>query len=257
MGWSKQMEQVRSAAAATMEQLVPTAQQVTPDYLVYQAAPLHNTFLNLLDEGLPRHARRCHSIAGCRPARVPKVSMDSKPARQEAPADLCGAPTEGSLPLQSHEVANCKRATTATPTGSPGTFAQTDAETKLEADPPFTTVALRNLPQAFKQADLLEAMDKCGLHEAYNFCYVPASFQDGSCRGYAFINFTTPASAAWFLSSWQGSRMFCDGYHHKPLIVAVAGVQGLEALLAQASMKKMQRVKNPAFLPYIAHRMNQ
>eukprot|EP00403_Amphidinium_massartii_P029426 CAMPEP_0178398376 /NCGR_PEP_ID=MMETSP0689_2-20121128/14741_1 /TAXON_ID=160604 /ORGANISM="Amphidinium massartii, Strain CS-259" /LENGTH=305 /DNA_ID=CAMNT_0020019137 /DNA_START=110 /DNA_END=1027 /DNA_ORIENTATION=- len=116
----------------------------------------------------------------------------------------------------------------------------------------YTTAMLQNLPQLFTQRDLLHAMDQSGFAKTYDFCYVPVSFQDGSCRGYAFVNFKRHEAAAAFISQWHGSFHFCGGCHHKPLSVIVAEMQGLEALLAQPSMKKLQRVRNPAYRPFIA-----
>jgi len=115
----------------------------------------------------------------------------------------------------------------------------------------YTTIMLKNLPQVFSQQDLMRAMDKHGFAKTYNFCYVPVNFQEGSCRGYAFINFRTYTVAAAFLSAWHGSRIFCTDLHYRPLVAVVAGSQGLEALVAQPSMKKLQRVRNPAYRPFI------
>eukprot|EP00403_Amphidinium_massartii_P017699 CAMPEP_0178411408 /NCGR_PEP_ID=MMETSP0689_2-20121128/21479_1 /TAXON_ID=160604 /ORGANISM="Amphidinium massartii, Strain CS-259" /LENGTH=306 /DNA_ID=CAMNT_0020032613 /DNA_START=50 /DNA_END=967 /DNA_ORIENTATION=+ len=120
------------------------------------------------------------------------------------------------------------------------------------ADDAFTTVMLQNLPQMFSQIDLMQAMDQKGFARTYDFCYMPVTFHDGYCRGYAFINFRTHEAAETLLNEWHGNVMFCDAYHRKPLVATVASTQGLEALLAQPSMKKLQRVRNPAFRPFIA-----
>jgi len=247
---TRAMEKVRCAAAATMEQLVPTAQLLTPDYTVYRGTPLSNTFLNVLDDSQEqvRPMRRSRSIVSLFPvkggASASAISMHTL-ADQDVCVKHCAASTTDD------ELPDSEVASTAPPCGSPGTSSDSEEDINIEAGQQFTTIMLQNLPQTFKQSDLLEAMDMCGLKGAYNFCYVPASFRDGTCRGYAFINFTTHASAAWLLSSWQGSTRFCEKYHRKPLIAAIAGVQGQEALLAQSSMKKLQRVKNPAFRPYV------
>jgi len=267
---TRAMEKVRCAAAATMEQLVPTAQQITPDYMAYRATPLTNTFLNLIDDSQEqlRHKKRSRSIVSLIPVKggtsASEIFMESVAGQDLRVKHLAASTADDSLAPQDscakcraastrdHEVPDSEVASTAPPCGSPGTSSDIEEDDiNMEAGPQFTTVMLQNLPQTFKQLDLLEAMDSCGLKGTYNFCYVPASFRDGTCRGYAFINFTTHASAAWLLSSWQGSTRFCEKYHRKPLIAAIAGVQGQEALLAQSSMKKLQRVKNPAFRPYV------
>eukprot|EP00971_Amphidinium_carterae_P144765 2868505-Amphidinium_carterae.1 len=43
-------EQVRMSATATLQTMIPTSQQITPDYMVYRTAPLPNTFLNFIDD---------------------------------------------------------------------------------------------------------------------------------------------------------------------------------------------------------------
>eukprot|EP00403_Amphidinium_massartii_P015249 CAMPEP_0178428784 /NCGR_PEP_ID=MMETSP0689_2-20121128/30461_1 /TAXON_ID=160604 /ORGANISM="Amphidinium massartii, Strain CS-259" /LENGTH=284 /DNA_ID=CAMNT_0020050577 /DNA_START=46 /DNA_END=900 /DNA_ORIENTATION=+ len=115
-----------------------------------------------------------------------------------------------------------------------------------------TTLMLQNFPEDCTQQDLMDALEHDGFGKAYNFCYLPASFESGCCRGYAFLNFRTPAAAAKVLSKWQASTYFCGPTYRKPLAVCVAKMQGIDALLAQPSLKKLARVRNPAFRPFIA-----
>eukprot|EP00971_Amphidinium_carterae_P102426 2027882-Amphidinium_carterae.1 len=56
------MEQVRRAAAVTMEGSTSTPQQVSSDYMMYRAAPLSNTFLNFIDDSHLVRRRRSRSI---------------------------------------------------------------------------------------------------------------------------------------------------------------------------------------------------
>eukprot|EP00971_Amphidinium_carterae_P110171 2182365-Amphidinium_carterae.1 len=56
--------------------------------------------------------------------------------------------------------------------------------------------------------------------------------------------------AAEFMRVWQGHRMFCDGWHCKPLTTEVASIQGVDALMEQ----RKHHVRNPKFRPYIARR---
>mmetsp|Transcript_11493 Transcript_11493/g.26028 ORF Transcript_11493/g.26028 Transcript_11493/m.26028 type:complete len:241 (-) Transcript_11493:137-859(-) len=230
------MEQVRCAAAARMEFAVPTAQQVGPDYMIYRAEPLHNTFINLIDNTQCLHRRRSRSIASFLSTGDGTSSCsvsETYPADNEKDAGTQSDVASTGVPCES-------------PDGS------SDSE-GAEAEASYTTIMLKNLPPAFTQMDLLEALDESGLQGAYDFCYLPASFRDGTCRGYAFINFTTHSVAEWFLyaSGWQGSKSFCNRYHRKALMAEVAGIQGWEALMAQSTMKKLQRVKNPAYRPFV------
>mmetsp|Transcript_42192 Transcript_42192/g.96860 ORF Transcript_42192/g.96860 Transcript_42192/m.96860 type:complete len:257 (-) Transcript_42192:158-928(-) len=241
-------EQVRMSATATLQTMIPTSQQITPDYMVYRTAPLPNTFLNFIDDD-----DQSRLMSKRRSRSIPNI-LSSIGRDQEARVKACKASTAVSTEdALSDDAAstNCEVASTGLPCDTVDSD-EAESETSVETEAKFTTIMLQNLPQVFSQVDLLEALDKFGLQDAYDFCYVPVSFRDGSCRGYAFINFTMPSSASWLLSAWQGSTRFCDRYHRKPLFAAVAGVQGLDALMAQSSMKKLQRVKNPAFRPYVA-----
>mmetsp|Transcript_76136 Transcript_76136/g.181162 ORF Transcript_76136/g.181162 Transcript_76136/m.181162 type:complete len:379 (-) Transcript_76136:310-1446(-) len=115
----------------------------------------------------------------------------------------------------------------------------------------ITTVMLQNLPRIFIKQDLLDALDANGFVNEYDYVHVSYSFASGVCHGYAFINFTTAEAAQAFMDTWSGSTRFCQRKHKKPLLVTVATVQGLSALLAQPSMKKLLKVKNPAFRPFM------
>lgn len=115
----------------------------------------------------------------------------------------------------------------------------------------FTTVMMQNLPRVFMQQDLLNAIDAAGYEGQYNFLHMPVSFSNGMCRGYAFINFDSHDAAARFLAEWDGARNFCDKKHRKALMVTLAQRQGLDALLSQSSMRKLNRVKNAAFRPFL------
>eukprot|EP00971_Amphidinium_carterae_P260780 5173497-Amphidinium_carterae.1 len=172
------MEEVRCAAAAFMAHLIPTAQQQTADYSVCRAARLSNTFVNFT-ENQGQLMRRSRSVAsllstgdGKCDGGVGVSSMASTELVTEAPM---------SVTISSDVTSSA---------------ANEESGSERGAEEQFTTVTLQNLPRSLTQMDLLKAMDTCGLQGAYDYCYVPAIFWDGSCRGYAFINFKTHASAA-------------------------------------------------------------
>mmetsp|Transcript_39122 Transcript_39122/g.92026 ORF Transcript_39122/g.92026 Transcript_39122/m.92026 type:complete len:328 (-) Transcript_39122:154-1137(-) len=114
-----------------------------------------------------------------------------------------------------------------------------------------TTMMLQNLPRIFLKQDLLDALDDSGFAGLYDYVHVSYSFSSGICLGYAFINFKNTAAAEEFMASWNGSGRFLQRRHRKTLLVSEAVVQGLEALMAQPSMKKLMKVKNAAFRPYL------
>lgn len=100
-----------------------------------------------------------------------------------------------------------------------------------EFDGPTTTVMLRNLPQYFTRATLLELIDKHGFHGSYDFVYLPTDFNSQAGLGYAFVNMITPADAEKFwahfdnFSSWlTDSDKVCSLGWSRPH-------QGLNALI--------------------------
>eukprot|EP00971_Amphidinium_carterae_P151362 3001030-Amphidinium_carterae.1 len=115
-----------------------------------------------------------------------------------------------------------------------------------------TTVMVQNLPRLFSQKDLMNSLDMLGFEGTYDFCYLPVCFTNGHCRGYAFINFRRPTFAARLLAEWQDAKYLLNKKQKKPLLVTFAETQGLTALLAQPQMKRMQRVRNVEFRPFLA-----
>ena len=50
---------------------------------------------------------------------------------------------------------------------------------------------LRNIPNRYSQASLLEEIDLAGFKGSYDFFYLPMDTQNRTNVGYAFINFLT------------------------------------------------------------------
>jgi len=120
-------------------------------------------------------------------------------------------------------------------------------------DGAITTVILQNLPRNISRQDLLDALDASGFEGTYDYLHVMYSIPTGLCVGYAFINFKSVQFAQLFFESWQQSSYFCQpGWKHKKaLAIAPAAVQGMDALLAQPSMKKLFKLKKAGFRPFI------
>jgi len=83
--------------------------------------------------------------------------------------------------------------------------------------PPMTTVMMRNLPNNYSRAMLLELMDDEGFNGAYDFIYLPIDFSSTASFGYAFINFVSPPEAERFREHFQNfskwsvtSEKVCD-----------------------------------------------
>lgn len=72
------------------------------------------------------------------------------------------------------------------------------------AGEPRTTVMLRNMPNNYSRAMLLELLDSEGFSGQYDFLYLPIDFQTKACLGYAFINLVSPAAAMRFWRTFDG-----------------------------------------------------
>mmetsp|Transcript_38453 Transcript_38453/g.105934 ORF Transcript_38453/g.105934 Transcript_38453/m.105934 type:complete len:361 (+) Transcript_38453:70-1152(+) len=68
----------------------------------------------------------------------------------------------------------------------------------------FTTLMLRNLPKELNREMLLELLDTEGFDGAYDFVYVPVSFNTGACMGYALVNLVTPVDARRVSRNFEG-----------------------------------------------------
>jgi len=67
-----------------------------------------------------------------------------------------------------------------------------------------TTVMLRNLPNNYTRATLMELMEKEGFGSAYNFLYLPIDFKTQAALGYAFVNLVHPCVAEQFWRVFDG-----------------------------------------------------
>eukprot|EP00971_Amphidinium_carterae_P022902 451755-Amphidinium_carterae.1 len=116
----------------------------------------------------------------------------------------------------------------------------------------FTTVIVRNLPMHVDQSRLHSALQDVGLDGTFDYLYVPVNFDTGCPRRYGFINFITHQLAVQFcefISVTLPSTLFPEiSGHQKALRVEVASAQGIQALIAQSSIKK---VRNPNLHPLI------
>lgn len=79
-----------------------------------------------------------------------------------------------------------------------------DAGEELEPANYRTTVMMRNLPNNFTRAQLLQLIDDKGFHGQYTLMYLPVDFKTKVGLGYAFIDFSTHERAEGFLEQFQG-----------------------------------------------------
>eukprot|EP00403_Amphidinium_massartii_P003622 CAMPEP_0178379290 /NCGR_PEP_ID=MMETSP0689_2-20121128/4866_1 /TAXON_ID=160604 /ORGANISM="Amphidinium massartii, Strain CS-259" /LENGTH=284 /DNA_ID=CAMNT_0019999387 /DNA_START=16 /DNA_END=870 /DNA_ORIENTATION=+ len=112
-----------------------------------------------------------------------------------------------------------------------------------------TSLMVRNLPHEMKQRDVLLHLEAWGFGDTFDFVYVPHSFRTRFNLGYAFINFLTPELAANFVREWSGTKRFKD--QQEETVLMEAAVQGLDNLISMCVVRKLLKVRNPAFKPYI------
>mmetsp|Transcript_106466 Transcript_106466/g.301086 ORF Transcript_106466/g.301086 Transcript_106466/m.301086 type:complete len:283 (+) Transcript_106466:146-994(+) len=116
--------------------------------------------------------------------------------------DAATTPSSGASARASPEASPgaSPRASPASPAESRSEASDADAEEEARR----TTVMLRNLPEAYNRAMLLEMLDAQGFERCYDFVYLPIDFGSRSSFGYAFVNLATPEDACRFMSHFQG-----------------------------------------------------
>mmetsp|Transcript_27357 Transcript_27357/g.63108 ORF Transcript_27357/g.63108 Transcript_27357/m.63108 type:complete len:361 (-) Transcript_27357:302-1384(-) len=115
----------------------------------------------------------------------------------------------------------------------------------------FTSLMLQNLPYRISQLDVRGIIDNGGYADTYDFFHLPHSVRAGVSHGYAFINFNSAPVAARFARDFAGTYAFTTASNRKPLVIALAAVQGFDALVHQAMRRKLHRIRNPHLRPFI------
>lgn len=101
--------------------------------------------------------------------------------------------------------------------------------TSLLCEDTRTTVILRNIPDDYTRAALLQTLITAGFGERIDFLYLPLNFGTNQIFGYAFINFVQPDDALRFLAHFQGFRAWASACSHAGAFVEWSGErQGLE-----------------------------
>lgn len=79
---------------------------------------------------------------------------------------------------------------------------------EVATDPPLTTVMLRNLPNRYTRAMLLDMLDE-DFAGRYDFVYLPIDFKTHNGLGYAFVDLNSPEDAKAFRSHFEGFSRWC------------------------------------------------
>merc|ERR1719183_2274407 len=82
-------------------------------------------------------------------------------------------------------------------------------EPSASSSPPLTTVMLRNLPNRYTRAMLLELLDEEGFAGRYNFVYLPIDFKTHCGLGYAFVDLHEPEVAEQLRQHFEGFSRWC------------------------------------------------
>eukprot|EP00403_Amphidinium_massartii_P005274 CAMPEP_0178381412 /NCGR_PEP_ID=MMETSP0689_2-20121128/5969_1 /TAXON_ID=160604 /ORGANISM="Amphidinium massartii, Strain CS-259" /LENGTH=343 /DNA_ID=CAMNT_0020001593 /DNA_START=37 /DNA_END=1064 /DNA_ORIENTATION=+ len=282
-------EIVKEASAMTMQSAVLVARHSTASFLSRRMTPMENTFLNFMPDAAGE--TRCQNASDefnspQEEEEMPWLGVDV-PLRKAAKRSSSCPPALGSVScamrvLESaaqrergtHSMGSLEEiidsggssihVTADTPVQARNAcklqLATDCAEPVKQANEPLTqgsaecektTLMLQNLPRAMSQKKLLQFLDKHGLKDLYDFCYAPCCFQTGSSLGYAFVNFLSAEVTREVMRTWSGSKLPWMRGHQKHLEVAYARQQGLTELLSNYGVSRMQRVRNPGFLPFV------
>merc|ERR1712087_496823 len=102
------------------------------------------------------------------------------------------------------------------------------------------------------QQGLVEKLDASGFKGLFDFCYLPHKFNEHTNLGFAFLNFVSADAARKFTGEWHQSELFRSSGMRKSLNVTAAVVQGREANQMKACSRKMGRVRNASFKPWVS-----
>jgi len=99
-----------------------------------------------------------------------------------------------------------------------------------------TTLMVRNVPNRYDRAMLMQELDDLGFQDKYDFVYLPIDSSTHWNVGYAFVNFDEPKDAADCMARLEGHQFIRFRHNNKRVAqVSVAHIQGLEKNLAHCS----------------------
>jgi len=105
------------------------------------------------------------------------------------------------------------------------------------------TVVVRNLPNCCTQESLL--LEWPAKRNRYDILYMPRNSSNAQCSNFAFINFTTREAAQAFKNEWHGKQLKNTADEKsKRLNVAIAKVQGRDAILALLKKRRVGRMQS-------------
>mmetsp|Transcript_87121 Transcript_87121/g.137496 ORF Transcript_87121/g.137496 Transcript_87121/m.137496 type:complete len:424 (-) Transcript_87121:79-1350(-) len=128
---------------------------------------------------------------------------------------------------------------------------RSDLETDfLSKHAPVTTIMLRNIPNRYTQASLIDELDGVGFSGRYDFFYLPMDVHNRTNVGYAFINFLTPEDAQRFYNIFK-EYMFKRHSSKKIAGVSPAHVQGLLSNLEHFLNRAVTQSRDSQYRPIV------
>lgn len=107
-----------------------------------------------------------------------------------------------------------------------------------------TTVMLRNMPNNYTRALLLELLDREGFACQYDLVYLPIDFESRACKGYAFINLRDSDTALRFFQTFEGYSSWAMP-SRKVSGVSWSGTQGLQTHIDRYRNSSMMSASTP------------
>eukprot|EP00931_Biecheleriopsis_adriatica_P099405 TRINITY_DN7390_c0_g1_i4.p1 TRINITY_DN7390_c0_g1~~TRINITY_DN7390_c0_g1_i4.p1 ORF type:complete len:567 (-),score=138.70 TRINITY_DN7390_c0_g1_i4:99-1730(-) len=262
VGWQSEISPKQRWADIALE---PDAQSCSPGQQ-QQASHVFAAALTPEETSMPRPTLMLRQQVSLEAALMgsPSSSMAASPQWHPQPLDAfspaavphaMATPTQCLSTSPSSLAASVLPAAPVTPIGvGPTFFEKADEDTGLAgaetggSNQYVTTMMIKKIPTNVGQMDLLEELNISGFAGSYDFCYLPCNFKSSANKGFAFVNFMSPAIAMKFMDSWNGRARFTPAAQ---LSVSTADLQGLQANLKKWAGPRMSRIRNPRLKPFV------
>jgi hypothetical protein len=123
------------------------------------------------------------------------------------------------------------------------------AEADAGGDGARTTLMIKNVPNKYSQATMLEVLHEAGFAGTFDFFYLPVDFRNRCGLGYAFVNMLSSGAAARLHRAFHATR-WDEHNSRKVCEVRYARVQGRDALVEHFRASKFPS-DDPAFQPLV------
>ncbi|CEF97928.1 Nucleotide-binding, alpha-beta plait [Ostreococcus tauri] len=123
-----------------------------------------------------------------------------------------------------------------------------EAGTKDNPEHGRTTLMIRNIPNKYNQAMLLDLLNR-SYENQYDFFYLPIDFKNKCNLGYAFVNFKCAKTTAAFYKEFHKQR-WEEFNSRKVCEITYARVQGKEAMVEHFKNSRFP-CENEEFLPLV------